>query len=94
MLFQWFLIALSVRPGRCLAISAHLFPCSLCARCRVSSSSSVHGSFLIDGSSWLCQRSRHCLPLRPGRCLPMTVVVVVVVLVASVYKAREEGARG
>jgi len=29
--FQWFLMALSVRPGRYFAISAHLFPNFLCS---------------------------------------------------------------
>ena len=32
-------------------------------------SSMLHGPFLMLGSRWLCQRSRHCLPMRPGRCL-------------------------
>jgi hypothetical protein len=32
------------------------------------SSSAVHESFLMSGLRWLCHRSRHCLPLRPGRC--------------------------
>jgi hypothetical protein len=34
---------------------------------RMRSSSSVQLSRLMEGSSWLCHRSRHCLPLRPGR---------------------------
>jgi len=35
----------------------------------VLSSSSVHFSFTISGLRWLCHRSRHCLPILPGRCL-------------------------
>ena len=53
MLFQWFLIVLSVRPGRRLAILAHLLPRSECASRRIWSSSSVHGVFLIAGLRWL-----------------------------------------
>lgn len=63
--FQWFLIALSVRPGRSLAISAHLLPSCLCASISMLSSSSDHASFLIEGLRWLCHRSRHCLPILP-----------------------------
>lgn len=33
------------------------------------SSSSVQRSFLISGFRWLCQRSRHCLPILPGKFL-------------------------
>lgn len=32
------------------------------------SSSAVHCSLRTAGLSWLCQRSRHCLPMRPLRC--------------------------
>lgn len=47
--FQWFLMALSVRPGSSLAISAHLFPISLCD-CKISrSSSSDHGALQMSG---------------------------------------------
>lgn len=63
--FQWFLIALSVRPGRSLAISAHLLPSCLCASINMLSSSSDHASFLIEGLRWLCHRSLHCLPILP-----------------------------
>mmetsp|Transcript_19212 Transcript_19212/g.48906 ORF Transcript_19212/g.48906 Transcript_19212/m.48906 type:complete len:458 (-) Transcript_19212:212-1585(-) len=66
--FQWFLIELSVRPGSALAISAHLLPTLACSASSFSSSSGVHASFRMPSSSWLCQRSRHCLPMRPGRC--------------------------
>eukprot|EP01043_Picozoa_sp_COSAG02_P012210 COSAG02_NODE_468_length_21758_cov_41.206796_20_plen_81_part_00 len=37
-LFQWFLMMLSVRPGRSLAISAHLLPSFSRASCRMRSS--------------------------------------------------------
>ena len=47
--FQWFLMALSVLPGRSFAISAHLLPKLLCASRIVRSSSSVHGVFLMSG---------------------------------------------
>mmetsp|Transcript_8745 Transcript_8745/g.22774 ORF Transcript_8745/g.22774 Transcript_8745/m.22774 type:complete len:268 (-) Transcript_8745:631-1434(-) len=66
--FQWFLMALSVRPGRSLAISAQRFCRVECASMRSRSSSDDHLSFLTLGSSWLCHRSRICLPVRPGRC--------------------------
>ena len=66
--FQWFLIALSVRPTSSLAMSAHRFPRLRCASKRIRSSSGVQTSFLIAGSSWLCQRSRHCFPVRPWSC--------------------------
>jgi len=39
---------------------------------RISSSSPVHGSLRMDGSSWLCHRSRHCLPVRPLSREPMS----------------------
>jgi len=32
------------------------------------SSSTVHASLRMSWSRWLCQRSRHCLPVRPGSC--------------------------
>mmetsp|Transcript_30302 Transcript_30302/g.59181 ORF Transcript_30302/g.59181 Transcript_30302/m.59181 type:complete len:285 (+) Transcript_30302:1553-2407(+) len=51
-LFQWFLMALSVRPGSSLAISVHLLPWISCALTMRTSSSSVHGPRLIEGSSW------------------------------------------
>ena len=66
--FHLFLMALSGRPTRRLAMAAHLFPSSLCASMMIWSSSSVHGSFDIDGSRWLCHRSRHCFPTRPSSC--------------------------
>mmetsp|Transcript_34300 Transcript_34300/g.80909 ORF Transcript_34300/g.80909 Transcript_34300/m.80909 type:complete len:221 (-) Transcript_34300:645-1307(-) len=59
-------MALSVRPGSSRAISAHLFWNLACASMRIWSSSADHASFLTLGSSWLCHRSRICLPLRPA----------------------------
>ena len=35
------------------------------------SSSWVQEDFFTSGLRWLCQRSRHCLPMRPCRCLAM-----------------------
>ncbi len=48
-------------------MSHHLFPWTRCRRTMFISSSSVHFFLLMFGSKWLCQRSRHCLPMRPGR---------------------------
>lgn len=62
---KWFLIALSVRPGNNLEISAHLLPCFLWASKMILSSSSDHLPFLMSGLRWLCHLSRHCLPIRP-----------------------------
>mmetsp|Transcript_138076 Transcript_138076/g.335613 ORF Transcript_138076/g.335613 Transcript_138076/m.335613 type:complete len:222 (+) Transcript_138076:222-887(+) len=67
-LFQWFLIALSVRPTNVFAISAHLFPYSACATMSFWSSSLDHSSRLISGLRWLYHRSRHCFPILPGSC--------------------------
>mmetsp|Transcript_43881 Transcript_43881/g.133651 ORF Transcript_43881/g.133651 Transcript_43881/m.133651 type:complete len:230 (-) Transcript_43881:296-985(-) len=64
--FQWFLMALSVRPGRCFAISAHLFPRDSWFSIMIRSSSSIHGFLLMSGLRWLCHLSRHCFPIRPG----------------------------
>lgn len=48
------------------AISAHLFPSSLCASTNFRSSSSDQTLFLFrDELILLSQRSRHCFPLRP-----------------------------
>jgi len=56
---------------------AYLVPSFECSLRIVSSSSGVHAPFLSDGSRLLHQRSRHCLPVRPGsmdairaQCLP------------------------
>lgn len=64
-LFQWFFIALSVRPLRYFAISDHRFPKCLCSSSNMRSSATVHGSFLTLSSKWLCHLSRHCLPVLP-----------------------------
>jgi hypothetical protein len=47
--FQRFLMLLSVRPGKSLAISVHWFPNSAWACTRIFSSSMVHGPWLISG---------------------------------------------
>ena len=61
--YEW----LTYRPGRRLAISAHLLPRVMWAYNIFRSSSSCHASLDISGFKWLCQRSRHCLPIRPGK---------------------------
>ena len=48
---QKFLTALSVRPGKSFAISAHEFPNCLCATRKVACSSSVHPFLLMLGSN-------------------------------------------
>ena len=58
------LMLLSLRPGRSCAILAHLFPYICCASWMMRSSSSVHGSLLMEGSSMLKYRVRHCFPVR------------------------------
>ena len=67
-----FLIWLSVRPASCLAISAHLFPNRRCDARSASSSAALQSVLVMFGSSWLCQRSRHCLPVRVGSCAAIT----------------------
>mmetsp|Transcript_23675 Transcript_23675/g.80704 ORF Transcript_23675/g.80704 Transcript_23675/m.80704 type:complete len:285 (-) Transcript_23675:136-990(-) len=67
-LFQWFLMALSVRPTNSFAMSAHLLPYLRCASSSLASSTPLHPSRLMSGLRWLCHRSRHCLPMRPGSC--------------------------
>ena len=65
-----------MRPSRCLEISAQRFaPDRLRCR-RISSSSGLQGSFLIHGFKWLCQRSLHYFPMRPGRCLAISVHLI------------------
>uniref|UniRef100_A0A0A9DBG6 Uncharacterized protein n=1 Tax=Arundo donax TaxID=35708 RepID=A0A0A9DBG6_ARUDO len=48
---QWFFTALSVRPGKSLAMTAHRFPWTRCEARRSTSSSSEKGLRLILGSS-------------------------------------------
>ncbi|KAG9453526.1 hypothetical protein H6P81_006430 [Aristolochia fimbriata] len=64
--FQWFLMALSVRPGRSLAMAAHLFPWAAWAEMITSSSSSEKGRCCTEGLNWLHHRSRHDFPDLPG----------------------------
>jgi len=56
--------ALSVRPGKYFAISAHLFPSAACTSNNLLSSAGDHGPLTTSGSRWLQYRSRHCLPSR------------------------------
>ena len=60
-------------PGSMLAISAQLLPSTSWASHTMWSSSSVQQDFSTSGLRWLCQRSRHCLPGRPLRCLAISV---------------------
>ena len=55
--FHRFLIALSVRPGSCLAMSAHLVPTCWTSSMMSCSSSSVQSSLFTDGHKWLCHLS-------------------------------------
>ena len=71
--FQWFLMLLSVLPGRNFEIYAHLLPFALCRRYKIHSSSWFQSYFLILGSKWLYQRSLHCFPWRSGMCLAILV---------------------
>mmetsp|Transcript_9933 Transcript_9933/g.25658 ORF Transcript_9933/g.25658 Transcript_9933/m.25658 type:complete len:391 (-) Transcript_9933:180-1352(-) len=48
--FQWFFTALSVRPGRYLAMSAHLLPNSSCSCMSFRSSSTDHASLRMSWS--------------------------------------------
>lgn len=65
-LFQWFFILLSVLPGRCFEIYAHLFPLHECNKNKIHSSSFDHSPLLMFGSKWLYQRYLHCFPCRSG----------------------------
>ena len=64
-----FLMALSVRPSTCLAMSHQRLPCTKCNLTMSISSSTVHLRLVMLGSRWLCHLSRHCFPMRPGRLL-------------------------
>jgi len=71
--FQWFLIALSVRPGKKEVISTHLLPFNLWQRNNTHSSSSLQASLLILGFKWLCHLSLHYFPILPGICWAIKV---------------------
>ncbi|THU66074.1 hypothetical protein C4D60_Mb05t10360 [Musa balbisiana] len=71
--FQWFLTALSVRPGRRRAMVAHLFPYRAWAATMASSSAGLKGRRCTVGLSWLHHRSRHDFPDRPGMLALITV---------------------
>ncbi|KAF3857578.1 hypothetical protein F7725_010779, partial [Dissostichus mawsoni] len=53
-------------------MSAQRFPSMLCDWQMMRSSCSVQPLFFTAGFRWLCQRSRHCFPLRLSRCLAMS----------------------
>ena len=74
--YHLFLTSLSLRPGSILAIFAQRLP--NLARCATISFSSVsvHARLFRSGLRWLCHRSRHCLPTRPGKNLPMKLHLV------------------
>ena len=68
-----FLIALSVLPETSFAMSHHLFPWIRWSLTILMSSSMVHFLLLMFGSRWLCHRSLHYLPIRPGSALDIFV---------------------
>lgn len=63
--FQWFLTALSVRPGSNRAMVAHRFPNRAWAAKIVSSSVGENGRCSTFGLNWLHHLSRHDFPDRP-----------------------------
>ena len=65
--FQWFLTLFSALPGKARASSTHLLPHRACALTSAASSRCDHAVSFMSGLSWLCQRSRHCFPTRPGK---------------------------
>lgn len=67
-----FFTALSVRPCSIRAISLQRFPRRAWAEIIILSSSGVQGRLQICGESWFNQRSRACLPVRPGMCSAMS----------------------
>ena len=71
--FQWFLIALSVRPSRSLAMVAHLLPYLAWALMMISSSSRVNALCSTSGDSWLHHRNLQDFPDRPGTALAIIV---------------------
>ena len=52
--FQWFFMALSVRPGRWRVSTAHWLPITACSSTSCSSSCSDQSLRLMLGSRWLC----------------------------------------
>lgn len=81
----------SYLPGSSLAISAQRFPRTLWASNMMRSSSSVHEDFFTSGFRWLCQRSRHCFPKRPFRCLAIRVHCLVPYFLTSSITFGESG---
>lgn len=68
-----FFTALSVLPGKSLAISAHLLPNCLCEDRIFSSSSALKPLLLILGSSWLHHRSLQLFAGRRNRQLTFSL---------------------
>lgn len=79
------------RPGRSFAIVAHLLPRRSWASMMMRSSSAVHCSLRTAGLSWLCQRSRHCLPMRPLRCDEMNDQLCGPCLMGCQWRGRSVG---
>lgn len=67
---QWFFTALSVLPGKSLAINAHLLPYNLWAAKSLSSSSSLKALLLILGSNWLNHLNLQLLPTEIENKIP------------------------
>lgn len=66
---KWFLMQLSGRPGKTLAILHHLLPHWRTIIKIFWFSSGVNAPVLMVGSTWLRHRSRHCFGVRePIRC--------------------------
>ena len=87
-----FLMSLSLRPSKRFTISDQRVPISATAWAIMMSSIVVHFDFLIWGARWLCQRSRHCLPVRPGTLLAISVQVFVPMLSTTPTSIRSSSA--
>jgi hypothetical protein len=64
--FHRIFTAFSVRPGRDLLIAAQRWPSCEYNDSKAVSSWGCHAPFLMRGSRWLHQRSRHCFAVLPG----------------------------
>ena len=65
--FQWFLIVLSVLPGKNLHNKLHLLPYFLCIKYNIISSSLDQEVLLTVGHKWLNHLSLHCFPILSGK---------------------------
>lgn len=86
LLLQRFLMLLSVLPLNDLAIRFHLPPHFLCSLRIFRSSSIVHFLFMTSGERVINQRSRHCLPMRPGRPCEIKVHLLAPYLVTLIVR--------